>query len=38
VVKLIQANHLPREYGVDLKVQDEYHRIWDELHQPTKTQ
>jgi hypothetical protein len=32
VVKLIQANHLPREYGIDPKVQDEYCKIWDELH------
>lgn len=32
VVKLIQANDLPREYGVDPKVRDEYHKIWDGLH------
>jgi hypothetical protein len=32
VVKLIQANHLPRTYGIDPKVQDEYQKIWDELH------
>lgn len=38
VVKLIQANNLPREYGVDSKVQDLYHRTWDELHQPKKTE
>lgn len=31
VVKLIPANHLPREYGVDQKVQYLYHTIWDEL-------
>jgi hypothetical protein len=31
VVKLIQANHLPREYGVDPKVRDLYHKIWNEL-------
>src|SRR5712691_9365212 len=31
VVKLIQANRLPREYGVDPKVRDLYHRMWDEL-------
>jgi hypothetical protein len=33
VVKLVQANHLPRDYGVDPKVRDEYHKIWDGLHQ-----
>lgn len=32
VAKLIEVNHLPREYGVDLKVQDLYHTMWDELH------
>lgn len=31
VVKLIQANHLPREYDVDPKVRDLYRTIWDEL-------
>src|SRR6266496_3318599 len=34
VVKLIEANHLPREYGVDPKVLDTYEKIWDELHRP----
>ena len=34
VVKLTEANRLAREYDVDPKVRDEYHRIWDELHQP----
>lgn len=34
VAKLIEANHLSREFGVDPKVQDEYWKIWDELHQP----
>ncbi|MGH9667317.1 MAG: hypothetical protein ACRD9L_23080 [Bryobacteraceae bacterium] len=38
VVKLIEANRLPREYGVDLKVRDEYQKIWDELHQPKDAQ
>ena len=33
VVKLVQANHLPREFGVGAKVRDEYHKIWDGLHQ-----
>jgi hypothetical protein len=32
VVKLIQVNGLPREYGVDPKVRDLYHKTWDELH------
>lgn len=33
VVKLVQANHLPRDYGVDPKIRDEYQKIWDGLHQ-----
>ena len=33
VVKLVQANHLSRNFGVDPKVRDEYHKIWDGLHQ-----
>ena len=33
VVKLVQANHLPRDFRVDPKIRDEYHRIWDALHQ-----
>ncbi len=32
VVKLIRVNNLPRDYGIDLKVRDTYHNIWDELH------
>lgn len=32
VVKLIEANHLSREYGVDSTVRDLYCSIWDELH------
>jgi hypothetical protein len=32
VVKLIEANHLPREYGVDPKVRELYCTMWDELH------
>jgi hypothetical protein len=31
VVKLIQANHLPRDYKVDPKVRELYHKMWDEL-------
>lgn len=34
VVKLVQVNHLSRDFGVDLKVRDEYHKIWDGLHRP----
>ncbi|MGI8745174.1 MAG: hypothetical protein ACR2NN_21895 [Bryobacteraceae bacterium] len=37
VVKLIEANRLPREYGADPKVRLEYHKIWEELHQPKNT-
>ena len=33
VVKLVQANHLPRDFGVAPRVRDEYHKIWDALHQ-----
>jgi hypothetical protein len=32
VVKLIQANRLPREYGVHAGVRELYLNIWDELH------
>jgi hypothetical protein len=32
VAKLIQANDLAREYSVDPKVRDLYHKLWDELH------
>lgn len=32
VVKLIQANRLPREYGVDPEVRNLYDSLWDELH------
>ena len=31
VVKLMQVNHLLREYGVDPKVRDLYQAMWDEL-------
>jgi hypothetical protein len=34
VVKLIQANHVARDYGIDPKVRDEYRKIWDELNRP----
>jgi hypothetical protein len=33
VVKLIQANHLRRDFGVDPKVRDLYVQIWDALQQ-----
>src|SRR5438067_6089767 len=29
VVKLVQANQLPREFGVDPTVREDYHKIWD---------
>jgi hypothetical protein len=32
VVKLIEANELPREFGVDSKVRDLYRNTWDELY------
>jgi len=38
VVELIQANDLPRDYGVDPQVQGLYHQMWDELHQPSAGQ
>jgi len=38
VVKLVQANHLPREYGVDPKVRHEYDKIWEGLHPPKITE
>jgi len=37
-IELIKANGLPREYHVDPRVCEEYHRIWDGLHQPSKIQ
>ena len=36
VVKLIEANRLSRDFGVDPKVRNEYQKTWDELHQPRK--
>ena len=33
VVKLVQTNQLPRDFGVDPNVRDEYQKIWDGLHQ-----
>jgi len=32
VVKLIEANELPREFSVDSTVRDLYRNTWDELH------
>jgi hypothetical protein len=32
VVKLIEANHLPRDFDVDEKVQDAFQKAWDEIH------
>ena len=34
VVKLIEANRLPRDYGVDGKVREAYQKAWDEIHSP----
>ena len=36
VIELVKANHPPRELGVDPKVQDQYHKIWDGLNQSKK--
>jgi len=33
VVKLVQTNYLARDFCVDPKVRDEYHKIWDALNQ-----
>jgi hypothetical protein len=33
VVKLVQANHAPRDFGVEPEVRDEYQKIWEGLHQ-----
>lgn len=33
VAELIKANHPSRQLEVDTRVRDEYHRIWDGLHQ-----
>jgi len=38
VVKLIEANHLPRDYGVEPQVRDTYRKLWDELQGPKKAQ
>jgi hypothetical protein len=35
VVKLIQGNNLPRDFGIDPKVRDQYRKIWDALHPST---
>ena len=35
VVKLIEANHLPRGYDVEAKVRDAYQEAWDEIAAPT---
>ena len=37
VGRLIQVNDLPRDYPVDAKVQDEYHRLWDSIHKERLT-
>jgi hypothetical protein len=32
VSQLIQANRLPRSYGVDPQVRDEYRKLWDDIY------
>jgi hypothetical protein len=32
----VKANRLSRNFGVDPKVRDEYHKTWDALYQPDK--
>ena len=32
VVKLVQANHLPRDYEVASEVRTMYQELWDKLH------
>ena len=32
VAKLIEANHLPRDFGIDPKIRDEYQKMWDDIH------
>jgi hypothetical protein len=34
VSRLIQVNHLPREYQVDRMVRGAYQRLWDDIHRP----
>ena len=31
-VKLIQANHPPRDLAVDTRVREAYHSLWDQIH------
>jgi len=33
-IKLIQINHPSREFGVDPRVRQLYHSLWDEIHKP----
>jgi hypothetical protein len=33
VVKLIQVNDLSRKFGVDVKVRELYHKLWDGIHE-----
>jgi hypothetical protein len=37
VSRLIQVNHLSRTFHVDVKVQDEYHKLWDDIHKERLT-
>jgi hypothetical protein len=36
VVKLIEVNRLPREFGIEPGVRGEFHKIWDGLHPPAE--
>ena len=38
VVELMQANDLPRDYGVAQEVRGEFQNIWDALHQPQRAE
>jgi hypothetical protein len=35
--RLIQVNHLSRDYHVDAKVRDEYQKLWDDIHKERLT-
>jgi hypothetical protein len=37
VSRLIQVNHLPRDFHVDAKVRDEYLKLWDDIHKERLT-
>jgi hypothetical protein len=37
VARLIQANHLPRDYPVDPRVRDTYQTLWDDIYKERLT-